>query len=206
MSRTVGDTDLESVRATMQVSTDPRAARTRRAILDAVGDLTAHGVGPISVSDVVRQARVSRSSFYVHFSSLDELAVSFLRQEFNAIGAAGIELRRDGRVDGGEAARIGYRRLVAHLIAHDSLYSRVLGLPLSRQAYDEAVSAYAHERLRTIVELSCVPDGVIPQIAARYVAAGSLTLISSWIRGEVTLSDEELIDQLVALLPPWLGG
>jgi len=206
VSRAVGSTDLESVRATMQLSTDPRAERTRRAILDAVGELTSLGHGAISVSDVVRRAGISRSSFYVHFSSLDELAVSVLRQEFTAIGAAGIDLRREGLVSRLEAARIGYQRLVAHLVAHDSLYSSVLGLPLSWQAYDAAVSAYAEELLQTIVGLPHVPAEVVPEVAARYLAGGALTIISSWIRADIRISDDDLVDQLVALLPSWLDG
>jgi AcrR family transcriptional regulator len=206
MSRAGGDVDLASARAMTRSSADPRAARTRRAILDAVGQLTAAGATTICVSDVVRQAGVSRSSFYAHFSSLDDLAAGFLREEFNAIAAAGIDLRREGRVSGVEAAHIGYRRLVAHLIANDSSYGSVLGLPVSRRAYDEALRAYAEEMLQTIVELSYVPAGVVPEIAAMYMAGGSLMLISSWIRGNLKIRDDELVGQLVALLPSWLDG
>jgi len=205
VSRTVGSTDLESVRATMQSSTDPRAERTRRAIVEAVGQLTSLGQAPISVSDVVRQAGISRSSFYVHFSNLDELAVSALQLEFHAIGTAGMDLRREGLLSGRETARIGYRRLVSHLLAHDSLYSSVLGLPLSWQAYEAAVSAYAEELLPTIVTLPSVPPDIIPAVAARYLAAGSLMIISSWVRGDSPISDDELVDQLVSLLPSWFG-
>jgi hypothetical protein len=43
------------------------------------------------------------------------------------------------------------------------------------------------------------------RVAATYVAGGTVMLLGSWIAGELPLSKEELVDELVALLPPWLS-
>lgn len=161
-------------------------------------------VASVSVSDIVRTAQISRSSFYAHFSSLDQVATDFLRAQFAEIESSAAELRREDLITGTQAARIGYRRLVAHIVEHYPLYSSVLDLPLTRTAFDEIVEVYSSRLLESIVGLAYVPPGVQPELLASYVAGGTLTSINSWMRGQIDVSDDELVEQLVAFLPTWL--
>ena len=55
----------------MRATSDPRAARTRQAIVNAVHELAHESPASPSVSDIVRRAGVSRSSFYTQFASMD---------------------------------------------------------------------------------------------------------------------------------------
>lgn len=162
----------------------------------------------VSVGDIVRTAGISRSSFYAHFSSLDELTTDFLRLQFSEIGTAGVEVHRDelgGDLDTGlAAARIGYRRLIAHLIEHFPLYSSVLDLPVARDTYDDIVTAYTNRMLASLIDTVTVPPGVKPEVVTTYVAGGTLALIDVWMRGRIDVSDDQLVDELIDLLPPWL--
>ncbi len=186
---------------------DPRAERTRRRIFAAVTELmseTSERSHGLSVTDIVRTAGVSRSSFYAHFASLDELATEFLRIQLTEIAESGAELRRDDLIAPPAAARIGYSTLVAHLLENYQLYSTVLELPLTRGVFEQSVGVLADRLTGTVIEAGHVPSGVKPDLVATYVAGGVMTLLSSWIRGETDVSDDELVDQLVGLLPPWL--
>jgi AcrR family transcriptional regulator len=187
---------------------DPRAEKTRQSIFDAVETIMTDSSAVVSVSDVVRVADISRSTFYAHFASLDELASAFIQEQFAKIGDISTEQRPAGHsaspISAMDAARVGYGRLVEHMVEHYPLYSSVLELPLTRSAYDEIVDAYASRLLESIIVLDYVPAGVNPSLVATYAAGGAVALISSWMRGLIDVSDDDLVDQLVSLLPQWL--
>ncbi|MBF4547295.1 TetR family transcriptional regulator [Corynebacterium afermentans subsp. lipophilum] len=58
-------------------STDPRALRTRKALVDAVLRLlNDHEVADLNVSQIVKEAGVSRQVFYQHFADRDALILA----------------------------------------------------------------------------------------------------------------------------------
>jgi AcrR family transcriptional regulator len=199
-----GFDDVDPASTEARVTSDPRAERTRQQIFAAIGELMSDRAATVTVHDVVRMAGISRSSFYAHFSSLDEVASQILRQKFAEITSSGIELRLDDVVVGRSAARIGYSRLIEHMVENFPLYSTALELPLTRNAFDEIVEAYAVQLLESIVALDNAPAGVDTELTTIYVAGGAMALISAWMRGRVEVSDDELVERLVDLLPTWL--
>ena len=182
-----------------RATADPRAEKTRQAIFEAVRSLISHRVASVSVSDIVRTAQISRSSFYAHFGSLDELATAFLRAQFAGIGTEAA----DENVSGSLAARAGYTRLIGHILEHYPLYSSVLELPLTRTAFDDVVEAYSTRLLQSVFTAADVPENIDPELLTTYVAGGALTSISAWMRGRLDISDDELVEQLVGVLPVW---
>jgi AcrR family transcriptional regulator len=187
-----------------RLTADPRAARTRQMIFGAVESLMSERTSTVSVSDIVRTAGISRSSFYAHFTGLDVLATDYLRSQLAEISQAGVELRRKDLITGMPAARIGYRRLIAHMVEHYPLYSSVLELPPTRTAHNAIVGAYAGQIVQSIEALDSVPAGVDPELVATYVAGGALTLIGAWMNGQFEASDDALVEQLTSLFPTWL--
>ena len=58
-------------------STDPRAIRTRNALVQAtIGLLKTHTVAELNVSQIVKEAGVSRQVFYQHFTGRDGLVLA----------------------------------------------------------------------------------------------------------------------------------
>jgi AcrR family transcriptional regulator len=197
-------TPLHETRSGIRASGDPRVARTRQAVLDAVETLAA-GDDPITVAAIVRTAGIGRSSFYTHFSGIDELAVVVLSAAFEAIGAEDVELRRHRVVSGAEAARVAQVRLVGHLVQHRALYASMLALPFTSSVYTRAVEAYAVQVRATIALLPEIPHGLSADAVAIYTASGSLGLLAHWIRSDDPVAADVLVDQLMSLLPAWLA-
>jgi AcrR family transcriptional regulator len=197
-------TPLHETRSGIRASGDPRVARTRQAVLDAVETLAA-GDDPITVAAIVRTAGIGRSSFYTHFSGIDELAVVVLSAAFEAIGAEDVELRRHRVVSGAEAARVAQVRLVGHLVQHRALYASMLALPFTSSVYTRAVEAYAVQVRATIALLPEIPHGLSADAVAVYTASGSLGLLARWIRSDDPVAADVLVDQLMSLLPAWLA-
>jgi len=196
---------LHETRSGMRVSGDPRVARTRQAILDAVETLAA-GDELISVAAIVRAAGIGRSSFYTHFSGIDELAVTVLSGVFQAIGAEDNELRRHRVVSGAEAARLAQVRLVGHLVQHRALYASMLALPFTSAVFTQAVEGYAAQVRATIALLPEIPHGLSADAVAIYTASGSLGLLAHWIRSDDPVPADVLVDQLMSLVPVWLAA
>ncbi|WP_374946376.1 TetR/AcrR family transcriptional regulator [Agreia sp.] len=191
---------LDNSRVSSDSPSDPRAARTRQGILSAVARLHAADSKDISVSDIVREAQISRSSFYAHFSSLDDLAVALLRQEFASV--VGPNTRSAAA---GSGLRESYTRLVEHFAQRESIYSSALGLPLSRRAFDDVVAAYAEQVLASFDEPASEADAIRARLAATYVAGGTVSLLSAWVANHHDISADQLAGQLIDLLPAWLS-
>jgi AcrR family transcriptional regulator len=189
----------DSFRSATDAPADPRAARTRQGILAAVARLHSAHIGDISVSHIVREAKISRSSFYAHFSSLDDLAVALLRQEFASVA---VLTTHSAPVD---SLRQSYTRLVQHFAQRESIYSYALGLPLSRRAFDDVIAGYAEQVLASFDEPASEADAIRARLAATYVAGGTVSLLSAWVSDQYDISADQLVDELIALLPPWLS-
>lgn len=215
----LSETHPSGQRVSQVATSDPRSERTRQLVFGAVQQLMSSGAQAVSVSDIVRAAGISRSSFYTHFGGLDELATSFLRSQIAAISASGNEGDLLGaavsssdhnfaidETTGYEAARFGYGRLIEHMVENFPLYTSVIELAPVRHAYNDIIRRYVRGVLGAIIEQATVPAGVNAELVALYEAGGALTLISAWMRGNLDLSDEELTEQLVAFLPDWLAS
>ncbi|KQW06204.1 hypothetical protein ASC66_06650 [Leifsonia sp. Root4] len=191
------------IRRTIQSSMDPRTARTRRAIVDAVESLLADGVSALNVSDIVRRAGVSRSAFYTHFASVDELAVSVLCEALEEIGSSDIHLRSAGTATGEEAGRAGIRSFVAHIDRHRTLYSGLLSQSAGSQAHRTVVTMLAAQTRETVLLLPGLPSRTSAAAAALFIAGGSLAVLGEWMQGDGAESVDEIVDELMALMPAW---
>jgi AcrR family transcriptional regulator len=191
----------DAVRRMMRASGDPRAARTRQAIIDTVHELAAEGEAAPSVSDIVRRAGVSRSSFYTQFASVDELAGVILREAFMTIGTANLAMLADGGVSVAEAGLVAVGQLVAHVAEHRGLYR--LGLAVAPSSHPEALAALAAQ-VRQAIALAVGTHGGVPaETEALYVAGGILAVLRSWIQGDLPGTVDDITNQILALLPPW---
>jgi AcrR family transcriptional regulator len=191
----------EALRDTLRGSTDPRVSRTRAALVAAVQSLS-EAEAEVSVSAIVREAGISRASFYAHFSGLDELATSLHREAFTAIA----DLFRLDEPGGPDALRRSQERLVAHFAENRALYAAVAALPTSKESHLAGVRAMAAIIEQTLDAHPAVPAGLQPAATARYISGAAYGLLDAWVAGEVDLDDEMLADHLVRLLPPWFSA
>ncbi|WP_082498417.1 TetR/AcrR family transcriptional regulator [Plantibacter sp. Leaf314] len=195
---------VERLAPVLRVTGDPRAERTRQTIFDAVATILAGRPERVSVGDIVRVAGISRSSFYAHFSSLDDLTAAYLRMQFAGLTAPATTRPVGERASSRERAEDAYRRLVGQLLEDAPLYSSVLELPVARAVFDALVGEHADHLVAALLQRTRVPAGIPVELVSAYVAGGTLSLVDGWRHGRIDVSDDELVDSLVALLPAWL--
>ncbi len=190
----------EKLRGDLSDSTDPRVTRTRDALFAAVHRLAARGDTEFGVSDIVREADVSRSSFYSHFASLQDLTTQLQRRAFEDIAAQ--ERSERGSPD---SMRASQQRLVAHYAENRALYATVLALPLSHEAHTSAATTMGALIAERLAETGA-PTGLTPALASTYIANAAVGLLIAWVRGDVEATPAEMVDHLLALMPAWLRG
>lgn len=175
---------------------DPRKARTKSALQAAV--LTLFRVKPIaeiSVADVVAQAGVNRSSFYVHYPSLHALYA-------DALEAVAVDTARNSRhSEGADAERpegeapAGVREYIHHIAEHADTYRWALGpegcseigFRLRERFRESLLQGFSHH----------VPDGTTSfDLQAAFLAGGMVGAITQWLCGSGDLDPDAFSDWL----------
>lgn len=192
----------DEVRQAARASRDPRAARTRTAILSAVNELAAQGVAAPSVSEIVRQAGISRSSFYTQFASLEELTAAMFSDALQQTTLLEALERGTGEMTDYEATRQATARLVEHVAAHRGLYR--LGLPATTGSYRQAIATVARQLEAAACVTAAPENGIVAKAATTYLAGGMLALLQVWVTGELVATNEQITSQIMTMLPAWL--
>lgn len=119
---------------------DPRVARSRRAIIDAVAEeLSEVGYGAMTIESVARRAGVGKATIYRHWDGKLDLIESLL-DEF-----------KEGIVDDEEGPPLQKIRSMLHALATSLATSRLsqcLPALVSAAQHDDAVRAF-HQRFST---------------------------------------------------------
>lgn len=199
MSNDAGAT--EAIRRTLEVSLDPRVARTRSALYAAAASLAAAG-GPVTVSSVVRTAGVSRASFYSHFAGLDDLWAGLMAEAFRRIA----DLYSADHDEPLDAMRRSQELLVEYFASNRTLYAGAAAVPVSRDGYLLGVRTMAEVIETALRDHPRRPRTLRVDATARYIAGAAYGLIDAWLTGEVELTSTQLVEHLEALLPPWFSG
>jgi AcrR family transcriptional regulator len=192
----------QALRVESERSRDPRVARTRAGILSAVRQLS-EAAQPVTVSTIVEAAGISRAAFYSHYAGLDDLANSLRRDTFRAIG----DLYDHDQRRSAPALSLSQQRLVAHFADNRALYAMASAVSVSKASYLADVRAMAAVIERDLVAHPRMPEGLQSAATARYIAGAAYGLLDAWVsrEPEVALTEGELVEHLLRLLPPWFG-
>jgi AcrR family transcriptional regulator len=194
----------DEVRQAARASRDPRAARTRAAIMAAVDELAAQGISAPNVSEIVRRAGISRSSFYTQFASVEELTAAVFSEALQQTTLLEAVARSSGEMSDYEATRQAVARLVAHVAEHRGLYR--LGLPTTAGAYLHAVATVARQLEAAACVTTAPANGVAVAAATTYLAGGMLALLHAWVTDEFDATNDQITHQMMVMLPAWLTG
>lgn len=170
---------------------DRRVVRTKSALARALFELLAEKeFEKISVTELTRRADVDRKTFYLHYGSVGDIL-----EEFYEVHMTRIQERLERENRQGKLEVLAFFRSLNELLAEDlEMYRRLASGP----AYD-----FFRERLRVILNkrvLSALryktpaePAEALP-LYAEFLTAGILSVYLSWLRGELTLTSDQLVD------------
>lgn len=164
----------------------------------------------ISISDVTKQADVNRSTFYEHYTDLDDLAAAACTALFDEFVTA-------APVRSGEPAHYGARalaslaKLFAHVAEHAHLYRALLGPDGSARVINhllERITTGAHRRRgpRHADDVATPFDDP----AAAFAAGAILAVVVDWLRrgcpGTPEQMSAEISPHLITAMSADAGG
>ncbi|MFD4245955.1 TetR/AcrR family transcriptional regulator [Streptomyces sp. NPDC058525] len=177
---------------------DPRTARTRARLRESLlAECAGHPLAEVSVSAVVRRAKVGRATFYLHYEDLTALAVDACADVVHAA------------VDALHAWQTGPAALppvrppaaladfLAGAAERAPLY-RTLLLPGGGGPLGDRLHRELRERARSERAAAGAPH---PDLVASAVAAAFTGVLADWLHDTVPAGPADLADHLWRLLP-----
>jgi len=202
-------TELDSagslVRPYRGVSAPDRIALRRRQLLDAGLELFGtRGISAVGVGDVCTEAGLTKRYFYESFQSIEELAEAVFEEiRANLIARVAPELAAGGPGDIRPAIDAYVRA-----VTDDPRVLRLLAFETSAGPLAGHRDDFATNAVEAWFRLTGhrAEDPVRTRLRA-YAFAGASTQIGlAWARGELSLSIEALIDELVELFEQLAAG
>lgn len=190
---------------------DVRRLRTQARLRDAVLRLAADSpVEEVSVTDLVRVARVNRATFYKHAPSPTEVLGRFLYTELDRVRADWLTDIRGGDLSAETVWERASAALLDHLERYDDLYTTGLARHRSAVLYRLLVDHFT-DSVRTVLEsgLGTIPDSTGTQAwrtdaFSRFVAHGEAGLVEAWLSLPRPRERRLFISAAAATLPDWL--
>ncbi|MFV0254085.1 MAG: hypothetical protein ACK5H2_12230 [Beutenbergiaceae bacterium] len=178
-------------------STDRRIVRTRARLVEAFRALIDESPGErVTVSAVVRRARVARSSFYTHFVDLGDLAATALTEVNDAI----VSLARMAVQQGGSRTQTN-RQVGLDIARYLADRKETFGpLLISGGRFAEAlIASLAEQSMQTLRTRERLLTN--PEVSAHYMAGGLVHVLAWWLNQGQDLTVDELADALISVTP-----
>jgi AcrR family transcriptional regulator len=191
-----------SVREKEQATTeriDRRAARTRRALHDALMTLILRkGYDAVTVQDIIDEADVGRSTFYAHYTGKEDL----LRSGFQALRAELTEARHAARTrpDRPQAEPLEFSLAMFEHAARYTDVARALVGGRGSMIVERGIRQILLELVRE--ELPAAPDGSIVsrELVAQFIVGAFHTTLSWWLERKPKLPPAEIDDMFRRLI------
>lgn len=182
---------------TAATSTDPRAVKAHECLISAMLHLLDRDLAIPSISEAVKEAGVSRPTFYQHFGDIPTLVHAAAMRRLESAFAELDEAESHARWD--EFAHHKLTILFDHLDAHRAFYLGVLDGPSGSRLSVQFVDFIAQRLLlksplRAALRASAVTTGIEVGELARFLAGGAMALVHHG------LSEGEPASHLVARL------
>jgi AcrR family transcriptional regulator len=188
-----------SVRQYGGVSAGERLAVRRQKLLDAGLELFGtRGIAATSIGDICDQAGLTKRYFYESFQTLDELAVAVFDQVTGRLAEQIVPAIIAG---GGRDPRPALTAHATALLA-DPRIIRLLAIEGRTPALAARHAGFARRAVGLWFANTVGPDGAVDRVLRlrAYAYAGAIAEVGlASINGELDLTAEEIIDELVGL-------
>jgi AcrR family transcriptional regulator len=163
-------------------TTDPRAERTREAILWAFYEVMLQdGFDAATPAKIAARAKVGRSTFYQHFRGREELLAHSFRGQMDELAKFSLRPEADARM----------QKLLEHFWQNRNMARTLLAGRSGAAITNVLAGSFARA-------LECSPAKTTraQAINATYLAAGHIATLREWLTGKLLLSADELANEL----------
>jgi AcrR family transcriptional regulator len=167
---------------------DRRTQRTRQALMSAFVELVlARGYEGLTTSEISRKANVGRSTFYLHYSSKEELLKDSMRRPSSGMAAC-----VDGNVTPPQLTP-----LLDHFREQRAVNRAFFAYPI-RPLWVKSLAALIEPRLPPAARAGGMRPLIPRSLVALMVAEMQIALITHWLTGRFSLKSEVVAAALIA--------
>lgn len=174
---------------------DKREENTRKKVYEALCSLIAEeGYEKINVSDVLLKADVSRSAFYSHFKSKDDVLASFCDQLFDHVFMSKPTKEHDHDFSKGEFDTKDYlTHLAIHLRDSKSIVKAIL-TSSGKGIFTNQLAKRSQSVMEGMVyHRELAKDGVPERLQIMQLTDSFVSLLSHWVLMDCLSSPETII-------------
>ncbi|MDJ1369972.1 TetR/AcrR family transcriptional regulator [Gulosibacter molinativorax] len=182
---------------------DPRAARSYDALIQAMLAVLRRGEDPaaVSITEIVKAAKVSRPTFYQHFADVPDLIRAATLHRLESIFARIAAAELGGTWE--DFARAKLRILLGALQSDAETYLRVLRGPAAARVIRGVIDFLADQLLHHSPLGTAVTRKVSNEEAharAEFLGAGATWRVVTWLESDFTGSNslDEMVERLAA--------
>ncbi len=187
---------------------DPRARRSVRSIIKAVEKLIDSGIGvdDLNITQITREAHVTRPTFYQYFSSVSDAIRATTADRLNEIFQAAPIADSDNPWPGYEKFVI--RPIIEALIPHEKFAASVISGSNSIKTLELLIDGVA-DRLNSVPAIQAAIDNhkdLPNSYYVKMVAAGLVWRIKEWLTVDAHTSRDEIAAELADVLNRAFSG
>jgi AcrR family transcriptional regulator len=183
---------------------DPRAVATKQKIVGALEELLGEGTFP-SVARLCEHAGIGRSTFYVHFSAVDDVFVFVMDKVIDEISRQDVQRRKDASGPRSASTLQAVTELLEALAGkRDYLLGR--RSTAAQERLHEHLSAQVASNLDNVirVEQPHLAPGTLRTVSD-FIAGGVLHAILEWLARPAGRDQQEFISTVLTLFPSWIA-
>lgn len=190
-------------RRALAVTEDPRAARTRDRVVEAV-DALLEARESVSVAAVCARAGIGRSTFYTHFATIEDVVVHVVDTMFDELGPRDVTRRTEHTMARAAITRTGLAELLDAFRERRRWFLHTLSAPATERVRGRLVAEMSTSLRGTILAERPDSTDAFVHTASGYIAGGVLSVLLDWLDDPRGRTDDDVIDTIAELLPGWL--
>jgi AcrR family transcriptional regulator len=180
----------------MNTRIDRRTARTREALMSAFAKLMlTRGYESVGIGDIVREANVGRSTFYLHYPNKEALLEESLKHPSSGLAAC----------VGGDVTAAALTPLLEHFREQRKINRVFLEYPI-RRLWVKSLAALIEPKLTNIARSSRVQPLIPRVLLALTLAEMQIALITHWLECAARVKSEMVAAALIINTRAILAG
>lgn len=190
-------------RRALAVTEDPRAARTRDRVVEAV-DALLEARESVSVAAVCARAGIGRSTFYTHFATIEDVVVHVVDTMFDELGPRDVTRRTEHTMARAAITQTGLAELLEAFRKRRRWFLHALSAPATERVRGRLVEEMSTSLRGTILAERPDSTDTFVHTASGYITGGVLSVLLDWLDDPRGRTDDDVIDVIAELLPGWL--
>ncbi len=172
---------------------DLRVQRTRNLIVEALVELTIEkGFAAVTVQDIVKRARINRTTFYRHYEDKFDLLDQYAQAVYKLADNASDTNSTPGLEAVAEKMAQGLVKVLEHVRGHAKFFRVMLG-PNGDPAFTAKIRQFVQKRIRRSLPKALLSDENAADLYLSYVSSGAVGVLAWWLANDMPYAPEQMV-------------